>query len=99
MTQDTEALVTLNALAVLAVLFVALLLACWRIRKGPSFADRVLALDLLGTVVLSILLAFCVFARQSVYLDVALTLAVVAFMGSTVYGRFIDREGKGGRRG
>jgi multicomponent Na+:H+ antiporter subunit F len=82
------------------VLLVSLLLACVRLAKGPTFADRVLALDLVGTVVLSLILVFCVFSRQAAYLDVALALALVGFLGSTFYGRFIDREGKErGRRG
>jgi multicomponent Na+:H+ antiporter subunit F len=88
----SDSLVTHHALAALAVLFVALLLTALRLYKGPSFADRVLALDLFGTVVLSLILAFCIYSRQSVYLDVAMTLAIVAFMGNTVYGRFIERE-------
>jgi multicomponent Na+:H+ antiporter subunit F len=64
-----------------------------RVARGPSLADRVLALDMLlivGVVGVAIESAR---TRSGIYLDVLLVVALIAFIGTTAVARFIEKRG------
>ena len=61
------------------------LLAVARLVRGPSSADRVVALDLLSAVAVGIMAAWAVAADDAVYLDVALLVALLAFLGTVAF--------------
>ena len=84
-------LVGTTAVAVLVVLSAALLLAFVRIARGPSLPDRVVALDLGGSLVVGIIAAYGILAAQPVYLDVAVALALIAFLGTVAFARYLER--------
>ena len=66
----------------LAICGVTVLLAVVRLVRGPSLADRVVALDLLSAVAIGIMATWSVAADDAVYLDVALLVALVAFLST-----------------
>ena len=81
-------------------LLLSMLAGLWRVLRGPSRADRMLAAQLFGTTGVAILVLMALLEGQRALLDVALTLAVlaavsvVAFVASTGSG-----GGPGGGRG
>jgi multicomponent Na+:H+ antiporter subunit F len=87
------ALVPTVATVALNVLVVALFLAFIRLVRGPSLPDRVVALELCGTVVVGIIAAHSILTDQRVLLDVAIGLALVSFLGTVAFARYV---GKGG---
>jgi len=76
---------------ILPVLSTAMLLALLRLVRGPSLPDRVVALDLMATLVIGIVSAYAVATGQSAYLDVAITLALIAFLGTVAFAYYIQR--------
>lgn len=82
----------------LAALTLALLLCLWRLLRGPSPTDRVLALDTLyiNAIALLVLLGIAFQGRQ--YVESALVLALFGFAGTTaaalalLRGRVLERE-------
>jgi multicomponent Na+:H+ antiporter subunit F len=82
-------IVTTTALAMLAV---AAALAFVRLVRGPTLPDRVVALDLLGVLVVCISVAVAATTGQQAYLDVAIVIALVSFVGTVAYARYIERE-------
>jgi len=76
---------------ILPVLSTAMLLALVRLVRGPSLPDRVVALDLMATLVIGIVSAYAVATGQSAYLDVAITLALIAFLGTVAFAYYIQR--------
>ena len=74
----------------LAILGLAAVLGLLRLTRGPSRADRVVALELLGTIAIGMIAAAAVVAGTSVLLDVALIVALVAFLGSVAFARYIE---------
>jgi multicomponent Na+:H+ antiporter subunit F len=61
--------------------------------RGPTLADRVLALDsmlITGVVAVGVETAR---TGRGVYIDVLLVVALVAFVGTTAVARFIERRG------
>ena len=78
--------------AALAMLAMAALLAFGRLVRGPTVPDRVVALDLIGALIVCIIVAVAAATGQQTYLDVAIVIALVSFVGTVAYARFIDRE-------
>ena len=84
-----------GAFAALAVCGVTVLLAVVRLVRGPSVADRVVALDLLSAVAVGIMAAWAVAADDAVYLDVALLVALLAFLGTVAFAAYAEEEEEG----
>jgi len=80
------------AILALGVLSVGLLLALVRLVRGPSLPDRVVALDLMGTLAVGIITAHAMATQQPVFLDVAIVLALIAFLGTVAFARYVERR-------
>ena len=74
-----------------ALLTIAVGLSLLRFVIGPDFANRMVAVDVLTTVLVGALVLLALKFDVRIYLDVALALSAVSFIGSIVVGRFIER--------
>lgn len=74
-----------------AMLGVAIVLVTVRLLRGPSLADRVIALDLLGTVTAAAIGLYAVARNEPVYLYVAMAIALLLFVGTVAFAYYIDR--------
>ena len=79
-------------LAPLLILGLALLLTLVRIAKGPTLPDRVVGLDLLGTLGISVAAVVALAARDAVYIDVAIVLALLSFLGIVAFAVYLERS-------
>lgn len=74
-----------------AMVILAVVLAVWRLARGPSLPDRVVALDLMTLAIVS----FCGLAAirwdEIAFLDVAIVLALVGFLATVALARFVER--------
>ena len=86
-----DSFIDFSGLAALAMLLVGMLLSLWRLARGPTAADRVIALDLLSMLVVAFLVAVSIHARETSYLDVAIAYACIAFLGTVALARYITR--------
>jgi multicomponent Na+:H+ antiporter subunit F len=90
-----------SALPVLAVdtvapflegaLALALVLSVWRLFRGPSLPDRVVALEVAMATTLGFLLLAAVRRDESAFIDIALLVALVSFVTTLAFARFLDR--------
>ena len=83
----------LGASIALATIGVAVLLALVRLLRGPDLANRVVSLDLLSTLGVGIAAAGAVLTGDDVYLDVALILALITFLGTVAFARYAEQGG------
>lgn len=67
--------------------------ALWRIVKGPTAFDRVVALDLIGGLCLCIIVMFAIHFDQPVLLDAAFVIALVSFIGTVAFARYLAKGG------
>ena len=81
------------AAAALALLGASVLLVFVRLVRGPDLANRVVALDLLSILGVGIASAAAVVSGDAVYLDVALILALIAFVSTVAFARYAERGG------
>jgi multicomponent Na+:H+ antiporter subunit F len=82
-----------GAAVALALVGLAILLAFVRLVRGPDLANRVVAVDLLSALGVGIVGAAAVLSGDPVYLDVALVLALIAFLGTVAFARYAEQGG------
>jgi multicomponent Na+:H+ antiporter subunit F len=75
-----------------ATLGVALCLAFLRLVRGPTLPDRVVALDLITVLVVAIIVLYDIATNEHVLLDAAIVLALIAFLGTVAFARYIERR-------
>ena len=78
----------------MAVLLAGMLLLLYRLAKGPTAADRVVAMDLMSVLVVTFLVILSIHTRETSYLDVAIAYACIAFLGTIALARFIERAAR-----
>jgi multicomponent Na+:H+ antiporter subunit F len=78
-----------NVSAVIAL--IALVTAFIRLIKGPSAADRVVALDGMTIIAISLIVFVAYMMNRIIYLDVAIVYALVSFIGVIAVARYLER--------
>jgi len=71
------------------MLGVAMVLAIVRVVLGPSLADRILGLDMATTLGIGIIATFAARVGISLYIDVAVALALVGFLSTAAFARYL----------
>ena len=80
---------------VFAMLVLAMFIAFIRLAKGPSLPDRVVALDVITAISAAILAVATIAMKQSVFLDAAIVLALISFLGTVAFARYLERRARG----
>lgn len=75
----------------MAAFALALLLSAWRLLRGPSLPDRILALDTLYINALALLVLEGVRQGHALYFEVALLIGLLGFVGTVVLSKFVMR--------
>ena len=70
----------------------ALGLATVRLLKGPTSADRIVALDIFLAASVALCVAASLATARTVFLDVAIGVALVGFVGTVGWARLVDRS-------
>ncbi|MDC0559063.1 cation:proton antiporter [Candidatus Izimaplasma bacterium] len=81
---------------VFSLVGLGVLFAVIRLIKGPSNADRVVSLDTLNIIVIGVIALLANQFENSLYLDIAIVYAILAFLETIVFARYL--EGKNGNR-
>jgi multicomponent Na+:H+ antiporter subunit F len=82
---------TLVTELVLVALGTGILLATVRLVKGPTLPDRVIAVDLVASLSVATLAVCSIVFDQPSLLQPALVLALVAFLGTVAFARFVEK--------
>jgi multicomponent Na+:H+ antiporter subunit F len=73
----------------------ALALASVRIVRGPTDADRIVALDIFLAAGVALAVGASLLTARTVFLDVAIGLALVGFVGTIGWARLVQRAEPG----
>jgi multicomponent Na+:H+ antiporter subunit F len=76
------------------VLMVPFSLAVWRMIVGPTFVDRVVALDMLSGLAVALAALTAAATRRREFLDVGFGLALIGFVGTCAFAAFVERKGR-----
>ncbi|WP_010648570.1 Na(+)/H(+) antiporter subunit F1 [Oceanobacillus massiliensis] len=78
-------------LTALALYGVAIAISAYRIMIGPSLPDRVVAIDMIGVMLVSSIAIISVLQGTKAYLEVILILAILAFISTVAFSKYIER--------
>mgnify|MGYP001401667085 FL=1 len=76
---------------VIGAFALAMLLAAWRLLRGPSLPDRILALDTLYIDSLALLVLVGVYRDTPLYFEAALVISMLGFVGTVVLSKYLMR--------
>ena len=84
--------VDLAVRAGMVVVGIAMLLATWRLLRGPSAPDRILALDTLYVATISLLVLAGMYFDSEILFEAALVIAMLGFFGTVVLSKYVIRR-------
>lgn len=64
--------------------------ALYRLLKGPSPADRIVAADSADSLICCAMILFSVFSGRGIYLDIALIGALLGIVDTLLVGRYME---------
>jgi multicomponent K+:H+ antiporter subunit F len=82
----------LTVVVCMHVVGVAMLLALWRLLRGPTVPDRILALDTLSITAIAELMLFGMYLDSAIYFEAALIIAMLGFGSTVVLSKFVLRR-------
>ncbi|MBP1971310.1 multicomponent Na+:H+ antiporter subunit F [Virgibacillus natechei] len=62
-----------------------------RIILGPSLADRIFGLDMIGITLISVIAIVSILLNTNVFLDVILIFGILAFISTIAFGKYMER--------
>ena len=75
----------------LTCIALAVVLNLYRLLRGPTAPDRILALDTMVINAIALIILFGIREGTTVYFEAALLLAMVGFVGTVAYAKFLLR--------
>jgi len=73
----------------LLLLTLAVVLTMVRLVRGPSLPDRILALDMLSTLAISLVGVIALKSGVFFYLDIAIAICLVGFLSTVAFARYV----------
>ena len=79
--------VLIIAALICVILAIALL---YRVIKGPTAADRLVAADAVDLLTAVALVLYSLYTGRTIYMDVALVMALLGFVGTVFTARYLE---------
>ncbi|WP_234446655.1 MULTISPECIES: K+/H+ antiporter subunit F [unclassified Luteimonas] len=70
----------------------SMLLALWRLLRGPTVPDRILALDTLNVTAIAELMLLGMYLKTAIYFEAALIIAMLGFVTTVVLSKYVIRR-------
>ena len=77
--------------AAFIIIAIALVLNLYRLLKGPTRGDRILALDTMLINAIALIVLYGIYESSTFYFEASLLLAMVGFVGTVAYSKFLLR--------
>jgi len=87
-----EQILTSTILIALALHIIMVSIAVWRVWRGENVIDRLIGVELVSTLFLAILVLVSLIYRDNIYLDVALVLGALGFIGTIALAKYVADE-------
>lgn len=72
------------------VLLFAALFVLYRVIGGPTAADRIVAVDILGVLIIGLLALLGMYFKQSFFMDIGLIWALLSFIASLAFAKILE---------
>ncbi len=82
----------MSDMLIFAIFFAALaIISLYRVAKGPSAADRQVAVDSADILITCALVLFSIYSGRGVYLDIAVISALLGIIDTMLVGRYLEK--------
>lgn len=95
---EPEAIIAVACHIALVVLGISFFLTVFRVVRGPTLPDRVLALDMLVGIAIGFIAVIAIKTGYTLYIDIAISLGLVGFLATVAFARFILARGTVGEK-
>ena len=75
---------------VFSLMGLGILFTVIRLIVGPNLSDRVVSLDTFNMIVIGVIAALALLFASSLYLDIAIVYAILAFLETVVFARYLE---------
>ena len=72
------------------ILLLAAILCLYRINRGPTAADRIVAVDILGILIIGFCAIMTISTGRSWYMDIGIAWALQSFISTLALGKFLE---------
>ncbi|WP_425454729.1 Na(+)/H(+) antiporter subunit F1 [Falsibacillus pallidus] len=70
---------------------IAMLALIYRVIKGPTIPDKVIALDAIGINLVALIALISMLLKTSAFLEVILLVGILAFIGTVAFAKFLEK--------
>ena len=74
------------------LLLVAIYLCLYRVAKGSTPADRMVAIDILGVILVGFCALMTIYADRDFYLNLAIAWSLLAFIGTLALAKYLEKR-------
>ena len=78
----------------MGLLCLAMTVSVYRVIKGPTLPDRVIALDLLGVFLVGSICIFVIQSHQPEVVMVGVLMGIILFLGTAAFAKYLERRAK-----
>ena len=71
----------------------AFFLTAFRVVRGPTLPDRIVALDMLVAIAIGFIAVVAIRTGFNLYIDIAIALGLVGFLATVAFARFVMHQG------
>lgn len=69
----------------------AMLFLIYRVIKGPSMPDRIIALDAIGVNLVAITALTSIILKSNAFLEIILLIGILAFIGTVAFAKYLEK--------
>lgn len=77
--------------AALIILALSILTCMYRVVKGPSMPDRIIALDTIGINLIAFVAVLSIKMNTQAFLEIILVIGILAFLGTIAFAKYIEK--------
>ena len=88
-----QTVISVASTIALFLMCAAFFLTAWRVIKGPTLPDRIVALDMLVAIAIGFIAVIAIRTGFNLYIDIAIALGLVGFLATVAFARFVMSQG------
>ncbi len=70
-------------------MLLAIILALYRLVKGPGMHDRIAAMDLMASITMGFILLYSLVIKKKLYIDIVIVLSLVSFISTVAISTYL----------
>ena len=75
----------------LILVILSMVVLLYRVFRGPSIPDRLIALDAIGVMLISAIALLSIIFDTGFFMEVILLIAIMSFIGTVSFSKFIEK--------